>query len=226
MCFSATASFAAGGLLVPMGIYLSRHAWLNRSRFLLFAIYPLIFGIQQTFEGLLWLSLENRLDLLDFSAYGYIFFSNVFWPFWVPFSVWWLRSDGAKNNFSLGLAVFALVCGLLAYIPLLINDGWLQVYLVKHSIVYSIKLIFDDLHRELVNTMYTLVILLPLLFQSDRHIRNFGILIFISVVLSRLFFDYAFVSIWCYFAAILSLYIFFLITKQQAGDPPRERTLN
>lgn len=214
MCFSATASFAAGVVLIPTGIYLIRLARRYKPRHLLLAVYPLVFGIQQILEGLLWLNLENNNDLFYLPAFGFIFFSILFWPFWVPFSVWWFEPRGIKRQISLVLAIVGGICGAFAYFPLLLNDGWLQVFLVKHSIVYEIKIIYDGLlHRDVVNIIYASIVLIPLLIQSDRYVRYLGILIFISVVSSRLFFDYAFISIWCYFAAVLSLYIIFIIQR-------------
>ena len=59
MCFSATASLTAGGLLSLTGIATLKKAKDNKRN--AFAAIPLIFGIQQITEGILWLSLENKL---------------------------------------------------------------------------------------------------------------------------------------------------------------------
>ena len=46
-----------------------------------------------------------------------------------------------------------------------------------------------------------------ILLISGRFIREFGVLITVSVVVATVYFGYAFISIWCYFAAVLSVYI-------------------
>ena len=52
MCFSATASYTAGVLLVGMGgVVLSR---VREKREIAYAAIPLLFGIQQLSEGLVW----------------------------------------------------------------------------------------------------------------------------------------------------------------------------
>jgi hypothetical protein len=100
-----------------------------------------------------------------------------------------------------------------------VQAHWLTVELVQQSISYEAKLIYDGfLPRIAVRALYAVIVLGALLFSSDRHIRTFGILIAISVAVATVFFGYAFISVWCYFAAALSLYIFYLmlrITREQ-----------
>jgi hypothetical protein len=55
--------------------------------------------------------------------------------------------------------------------------------------------------------LLTILPFVPLLFSSGRYIRIFGVIIMVSVIVATVFFGYAFISIWCYFAAVLSLYI-------------------
>jgi hypothetical protein len=66
----------------------------------------------------------------------------------------------------------------------------------------------------MVRAFYALIILVPLLVASDRYIRIFGIIIATSVAISTVFFGYAFISIWCYFAAVLSFYILVMILQK------------
>lgn len=58
VCFSATASFVAGGTLsVVGGVTLSR---VQHRREVPFAHIPLLFGIQQIVEGFVWLGLTHQ----------------------------------------------------------------------------------------------------------------------------------------------------------------------
>ena len=54
MCFSAPASFIAGAVLATVGVVTLRMA--TRPAQIAFAAIPLLFGIQQLFEGLILLS--------------------------------------------------------------------------------------------------------------------------------------------------------------------------
>ncbi len=57
MCFSATASFIAGSALSAGGIVTLRMT--ARRAEIPFAMIPLLFGVQQLIEGMVWLSLAN-----------------------------------------------------------------------------------------------------------------------------------------------------------------------
>ncbi len=57
MCFSASVSFAASALLGGSGIVAIKKS--ESPRMLAFASLPIIFGVQQLTEGILWLTFSN-----------------------------------------------------------------------------------------------------------------------------------------------------------------------
>ena len=57
MYFSAEASFATSALLLPAGIYCGRRAATGPSDYLPLAAIPAVFGVQQFFEGLVWVGI-------------------------------------------------------------------------------------------------------------------------------------------------------------------------
>src|SRR4051794_12210618 len=86
MCFSAVASFAAGTVLVPAGVYCMTRAWRKARHLLPLAAVPLCFGLQQFSEGILWHGLEHsHQELVQPAAFAFLFFALAFWPFWFPF---------------------------------------------------------------------------------------------------------------------------------------------
>jgi hypothetical protein len=92
MCFSATASFAAAAALIPSGFYAIIKARGTNLHHVPFAAFPLAFGVQQVFEGMVWLQIGGH-TILDqqAAALGFTFFSHFFWLLWVPLSVWILE---------------------------------------------------------------------------------------------------------------------------------------
>lgn len=58
MCFSATASFTAGTALVAVG-GLTVHRSRGKAELPL-ALVPMLFGVQQLTEGVLWLNMDNE----------------------------------------------------------------------------------------------------------------------------------------------------------------------
>ena len=89
MCFSAEASFGAAALLVPSGAYCLRSAVRKMPRWLPLAAVPLVFGIQQCSEGLVWVGLgRDDAALTREASLVYLFFALTFWPCWAIATSW------------------------------------------------------------------------------------------------------------------------------------------
>ena len=211
MCFSATASFAASAVLIPIGIYCLKKASEQQKPYWLILLLPLAFGVQQFFEGLVWLDLNQGKDP-RYAALAFVFFSHLFWLFWIPLACYKVETQLFKRRLFLIFIVLGGIHGLVMFVPFIIFENWLELKQVQHSIEYTTTLVYDEfLPRIVVRIVYATIVLVPLLFCSDRYIKIFGIFIMISVVVSTIFFGYAFISVWCYFAAILSLYFVVMI---------------
>lgn len=75
MCFSATASFSAGVILLGAGVLAVRAA--RSPRELPLAAIPLLFSIQQLIEGVVWLTFRYEAPLLNaVMTHVYSFFSH------------------------------------------------------------------------------------------------------------------------------------------------------
>lgn len=166
MCFSATASFSAAVLLIPAGIYCATKAKGLNKPYWLIGLLPLLFGVQQALEGLVWLALEaQNPQSIRASALGFMAFSHLFWLFWVPFSSAVLEPRGLKKTVFIALAVLGGVYGASMYLPLLLHADWLSITLLQHSISYEAVLVYDGyLPRIVVRALYAAIVLGALLF--------------------------------------------------------------
>ena len=63
MCFSATASFSAGAVLLGIGALTVKSS--HRRREMPLAAIPLLFAIQQLTEGVIWLTFRHEAPLLN-----------------------------------------------------------------------------------------------------------------------------------------------------------------
>jgi len=227
MCFSATASFVTSGVLLPVGVHCLLKARSVAPGYSPIAAFPLLFGIQQFFEGLLWLSLGGNTSIdAHTMAVIFLFFAYFLWPSFVPFAAWRLEQGHFRRTLFLAICMLGFVFGTSLFVPLLINEHWLNYTLVKGSVLYEPVLIFDEiLPRSVVRLIYALLVAVPLVLSSEHRVRTFGLIILVSVIASALAFEYAFVSIWCFFAALISIYIVRLL--HQAGvDLDSERTVS
>jgi hypothetical protein len=213
MCFSATASFASAAVLIPAGIYCLKQSCPDDKASWSFAIIPAMFGMQQLFEGGVWLGLESgQGSLTRLSSLGFIFFSHLFWLVWIPLSSYWAESELVRKRLFLGIVAAGVFLGVTFFPFFIINPDWLQVSIVNHSIEYKTRLIYAGiLSREVITGLYILVVMVPLLASTDTYHKRFGVLVLISMVITLAFFYSTFTSVWCYFAGILSLYIYYKV---------------
>ena len=226
MCFSATASFALAGVLVPAGIFTIAKIDRGHSAWLPLAAFPLVFGIQQGIEGAVWLGVDGgRQALVETAGRGFLFFSHFFWLVWVPFAVWRLESDPVRRRFAAALVAAGALFGLSLFLPPVLVRDWLAVERVNLSLDYRTTLIYDGVVSRLVLQMaYAAIVVGALALSSDRRIRLFGALVAVSLAAAYVFFAYAYISVWCFFAAILSVYMTVVIQRdRRAAQGPDMR---
>lgn len=211
MCFSATASFTTAAILMPVAAYTINTALKSDKRYLGFAIFPLFFGFQQFLEGGLWMEIgQADTARLHLYALGFLFFAYFVWPFLVPFAAFLVEPRSDRRQVFLGLSAFGFLLGLSLFAPLLFNPDWVPLRIVKHSIDYNSRLIWEGIvPYTVIRVIYASIVCLPLLFSSEKHIRVFGVIITLSVIAGFAFAQYAFTSVWCFMAAIVSSYLLF-----------------
>ncbi len=201
MCFSATASFTAGAFLVGVGTLTLKSA--SRRRELPFAAIPLLFAIQQLTEGVIWLTFSYDAPQLNtVMTHVYSFFSHVLWPVYVPIAVLMLEPSRSRRKGLLVLvAAGTAVGGYLLYIML--------AYPVT-SRPTGQHVEYDSPHFYAVVTMtlYLLSIIVGLLLSTYRTVKVFGILALLSFATAYYFYATWFISVWCFFAALLSAVVY------------------
>lgn len=225
MCFSAESSFAASAVLLSSGAYCLRAAARKKIAWVPLALVPVIFGVQQLAEGLVWVGLgRHDAGLVRVASLTFLFFATCFWPVWVPFSMVFIE-DRRKVRAVLGLvASLGLAFGCLLGVPFALGeDHLLEVGVRYHSIQYSFHDIpaFAVVPQEWWQVAYLLIVSSPLLVSGDRRHTLLCALLIVSAAISQLVFWYAFISVWCFFAALLSLQLCYVINRRsEPGDTP------
>lgn len=213
MCFSATASFVSGSILTVAGAISLSSAKKNNQK--LFAAIPMIFGIQQFLEGLLWLVLPDpsNKESIQLLTLLFLFFAQVVWPLWVPLSVWVYEEDAKrKNTLLLFLGIGIIVSGYLAYC--LINFDVAAV-MKEHHIQYQLSFIQKIV--PISGWLYFITTVIPPFISTCHRMRILGTIIFLSYVVSKVYFNDYLISVWCFFAAILSVLVILVIRQVQLG---------
>ena len=213
MCFSATASISAGVVLLGIGALTLRSALAtHQRRGLLFAAIPLLFAVQQLIEGVIWLTFSNEATLLNsVMTHVYSFFSHVLWPIYVPVAVVLMEPKGWRRR-----ALFLFVTG----------GGVVAAYLLYVLFAFPVVSRPTGQHIEYVSphffaavtmTLYLLSTAVSPLLSTHRMVVVFGVLALLSFGAAYAFYATWFISVWCFFAALLSAVVYLHFGLREFG---------
>lgn len=199
MCFSAAASFSSG--IILSGIGTAALIKNKEKRCIPLASIPLLFGIQQLFEGFVWTSLANS-QCNQIAVYGFLSFALVFWPFYSPLAFFLAEKNIIRKKVLLGL--FALGTIVSIYFLGIMLTQPISSQITNNSIQY----ILDAPLVIFFTLIYFIATCASAILSTHKKLTNFGILLTISLVIALYFYFVTFTSVWCFFAAILSLIIY------------------
>jgi hypothetical protein len=213
VCFSASANFIGSAVLGAIGV--ATLAEVKHRRELLFAAMPLLFALHQFTEGFVWLGLDGKLPSIVAHDAGaaYVLYAQGLLPFVFPLSIFLIEPTPNRRrrmlDFTLlggALAVYIL-WGLIAY-PL-------QVYARAHGIVYLNRMTTTDV----VAVLYVAATCGALFFSGFRTLLVLGWLNLIGLLVVILVRRYEFTSIWCAYAAAVSVIIYFFFQRSRSARP-------
>jgi hypothetical protein len=222
MCFSSSSSFAAAALLMPLGGLAVRRCWREPSSNLLpLALTPVLFGLQQALEGLVWIGLDSGglEPLTQRAALAYLFFALCFWLAWFP---WCALKAGATGDghprwlIRVCLAL-GLMLGLWLWLPLLLDPSQVTPTVSLGSIEYQIiSPAHGVVNHGWGSLIYGLIVTVPLLLTPFRRLRWFAAAIVIAFVYAQVAYLHAFSSVWCYLTAMLSAVLLWVVDEPAA----------
>ena len=201
MCFSATASFSAGTILLGLGTLTLKSA--RRPRELPFAAIPLLFAIQQLSEGVIWLTFRYEAPQLNVvMTYVYSFFSHVLWPVYVPVAVLLMEPSEWRRRALLvfvaaGVAVAAYLLYFLVAFPI-----------VSRPTGQHIEYVSPHFFAAAAMTLYLMSTTFSPIISTHRMVKVFGVLALLSFAAAYFFYATWFISVWCFFAALLSAVVY------------------
>lgn len=207
MCFSAEASFAGGVIIAAIGVATVREV--HKPSQLVFASIPLFFAFQQIVEGCLWvvIPLPEYIHLQKTATYIFLIMADFLWPIIIPLAV--LLMEKNKKQKKLLKVLFVLGLSLSLYY------GWCLLFfnvtpqIMGYHILYT-----SDFPKSLempAFIIYLIVTIAPLFISSIQRTHLLGILMFLSCLVTAIFFTEYLTSVWCFFAAMISAVIFWIL---------------
>jgi hypothetical protein len=209
MCFSASASFGASVVLTVIGVATLKKT--HHPAQLLFASIPFIFGVQQLAEGLLWLSLPNPEyeNIQKIFTYIFLFFAQILWPIWVPIAILFLEKRSTRKKLQKLLVGPVILVGVyLAYCLLTFH---VEAQIVGQHIAYSQD--YPYALKPYIIVLYALVTVVPTFFSYIKHMWMLGTTVFISYIITAIFYEHYILSVWCFFSSIISVSIYVIMSE-------------
>jgi hypothetical protein len=219
MCFSAGASFTASAVLTAVGA--ATLLEVRKPSQAALASVTIFFAVQQFTEGVLWLTLTRPgyPGLQTATTQIFIVMAQVIWPALIPVAVLLLEEDAARKK-----ALFAL---LLAGLYVALSNLYGLVVNPVHAEISSRHLVYqNDLSAgfgKIGLALYFAVTVLPLLVSGVRRMYVLGLIMALSFVVSAVFYMQCLTSVWCFFAAVISFVIYFVIRDLNRKLPAASR---
>jgi hypothetical protein len=217
MCFSPEASFAGGIIISAIGVTTVRKVH-NPSQ-IVFASIPLFFGIQQIAEGFLWMTLPDHdfINIQKISTYLFLVMAVVIWPLMIPVSILLMEKNIKRKRILRLLTVIGL--SLSFYYAFCLLRFTVNPEISGYHILY--KNDFPPAFSNPVFAVYLVVTITPLFISGIKRTWLLGILMTLSCLVTAIFFRQYLTSVWCFFAALISGVVFWILS-----DSKRNFTLN
>ena len=207
MCFSAGASFAGSVVISTIGI--ATILKVHKPSQIVFACIPLFFGFQQFIEGGLWYSMQHP----EYSQYENIFtttfliMAQIFWPMMIPLAVLHMEKNIKKKRvlwvlLSVGLVVSIFYFYCLLNFKVTPQISGYHIHYMENSPKTLTLIAF---------ILYLITSITPLFISSIKRTQFLGILMSLSCLITILFFTQYLTSVWCFFAALISAVIFWIL---------------
>lgn len=207
MCFSATASFTAAALLTAVGC-VNLKLLSERKQYFLSAI-PFLFAFQQFVEGFLWLSAGDPSQFINYSHIGKYLFLTVailIWPIWIPLSLFAVEKISLRKKLLGAVLLIGLVYNVLIISNYFKGANDASVAIIGHSIQYQLP----DAHNFYFYAAYLAAVLIPPFISSLNLVWVLGILNFVGLLVAQYFYEVTFISVWCFFAAVISISLYYI----------------
>jgi hypothetical protein len=189
----------------------------KRPREMLLAAMPCLFAVHEFIEGFVWLGLDGRLSqqVAHNAGAAYVLYAQGILPFLLPLSIFLIEPAGRQRRRMLGFVILGgvlalyLLWGLIAY-PVAISER-------GHSILY-VNVITTT---TLVAMIYVVATCGALFFSGFRDLVLLAWANLAGLLVVMLVKRYAFTSIWCAYAAAVSVIIYFFFRRSRVLRPKR-----
>jgi hypothetical protein len=217
MCFSATASFTGAAVLCAAGAVTVSNASSLHRMLVPFAGFPLLFAAQQAVEGFLWLELPRPEPGPFRSALVHAFqgYAEVFWPVFAPLAVF-LIEPIRWRRWAIGLCLAVGACLAIYLLIKMIQHPYFAFIAGGHVMYRN-----DYDYPAGIEAPYVLATAGSLMLSSGKAVQLFGLVVLVFFFATYMFVRDAYISVWCFFAALASVMVYLHISDVRSGAVPK-----
>ena len=148
-------------------------------------------------------------------AAAYVLYAQGLLPFLLPLSVLLIEPTRRQRRRMMGFLILGSALTLYILWGLMMDP--LQVYAVGHSIVYDNPLTTN----KPVAVLYVITTCGALFFSGFKDLVILGWLNMVGLIIVMLIMSYAFTSLWCAYAAVVSIVIYFFFRRSRSVRPKK-----
>lgn len=212
MCWSATADLVAGVGVAAVGVAcVARAARGGRPRDLPIAALPLLLGAHQLIESEVW-----RND--GGAGWATVTWAVIALPLlalWLPVAVLCAAPPSARRRLLIPLAAGLATAAVLSCH---LATRTVTADIRGHTVGYALGLP----RPELIIAGYLIATVGSLLLSGDRGLVLFGVLVAVGAAVCVLLWRREYISTWCAFAAVCSVFLYFWVRRR--SRPVRARS--
>ncbi len=176
-----------------------------------FALLPIFFGLHEFAQGFVWLGTEHLISAraAEMAETFYLFYAKGLLQFWVPLAVWLLEPRGWRKGVLGALTLFG--GAMTAYALYALAQAPADVYVRNDALVYATP----RLNHLWLALGYIATTVGALMLSSSMAITLYGLLNLLGLSLVYWLKPYAFTSLWCLYAALLSGVLYFYFVERR-----------
>ncbi len=205
MCFSADADFASAAVIGAIGV--ATLSKIREPREIPLAALPLAFALHQFVEAFVWRDLDTgHIPSSGTAVHLYLAFAWVVLPVLLPVAVLFVEPPGPRRRRLIPFVVLGALAA--AYLSLALIGGSVSAHAVEHTIQYGGA---GDL-AFVATVLYVVATCVPPLLSGFRAIVWFGVVNIVAVGVITAVQVKGFTSVWCVWAAVVSVLIYVQFT--------------
>lgn len=208
------ADLVAGAALVPIGVLSLRQV--REAREIPFAALPLLLGFHQLVESVVWAGVDGSVSsgTAHLAALVYVVIALPLLPTLFPLAVLLIETPSRRRYVAPFLAIGAVVS---TYMAWRLWQNGLDVVAHPYGLEYRVGLGFEGFWTG----AYIVATMGACLVSGYKTVIAFGVLNLIGLTVVGLAYTQAFASLWCVYAALVSVLILVhMVWREPVSDSP------